>query len=308
MYITSLKTGEVFSHGGDAAWYLGSTVKVAVAIAVLQAVDAGRLTLASPVTLQDTDKIEAGPLAWAKTGSRHSLASLLKRMVVDSDNTASNMLIRSVGLDQVNEAFQAALGSTRSRLTNLAQVRYDVYAELHPDALKLSNAQLLALAAVPLGPQRVEALLRALSIQAADLQAKTLDEAYARYYQRGLNTARLRDYSAMLEKLVRGKLLSPASTQLLFQHMKLGIFTNYRLQAGLPQNVRFIHKTGTQYQRACHVGVINPENGGAEAIVVATCAAGLDEQREAGGVFERVGRAVTQTVLSSPPAPSPAKR
>ncbi|MBC7548562.1 MAG: serine hydrolase, partial [Polaromonas sp.] len=74
---------------------------------------------------------------------------------------------------------------------------------------------------------------------------------------------------------------------------------------GLPRSVPFIHKTGTQYQTACHVGVINPQNAGVDAIVVTTCAAGLDEQTEAGQVFERVGRAITQTVLKNT-APAPA--
>jgi beta-lactamase class A len=83
--------------------------------------------------------------------------------------------------------------------------------------------------------------------------------------------------------------------------MKIDIFTNYRLQAGLPRSAKFIHKTGTQHRRACHSGVINPQNGGADAIVVVTCAADLDEQREAGKVFERVGRAITKTVLADPP-------
>ena len=145
--------------------------------------------------------------------------------------------------------------------------------------------------------QRDGHLLAARQQKPADLRAKTIDEAYARYYERNLNEATLSGYGAMLEKLAKGELLSPASTARLFNDMKISIFTNYRLQAGLPRSARFIHKTGTQYQRACHVGVINPQDGGADGIVVATCAADIDEQREAGKVFERVGRAITQTLL-----------
>jgi beta-lactamase class A len=124
-----------------------------------------------------------------------------------------------------------------------------------------------------------------------------MDEAYARYYAKKANSATLEGYGAMLEKLVRGQLLSPAGTRRMFSDMKLGIFTNYRLQAGLPRDVPFVHKTGTQHRTACHAGVIDPEHGGADAIVVVTCAADVDEQHEAGRIFEQVGRAITRTML-----------
>ena len=180
-----------------------------------------------------------------------------------------------------------------------------MYAELHGDARKLSNSQLVKIAAAPLGPRRVEAVRRTLGVKTLELKAKTMEEAYARYYSTKLNSATLEAYSRMLESLVRGQLLSPESTQLLFEDMKIDIFTNYRLQAGLPRSVKFIHKTGTQYQTACHSGVINPQDGGRQAIVVATCAAGIDEQNEAGKVFEQVGRAITRTLLKAESATAP---
>ncbi len=68
----------------------------------------------------------------------------------------------------------------------------------------------------------------------------------------------------------------------------------------MPRSVTFIHKTGTQYLRACHAGVVTPEDGGARAIVVAACTAGLDEQGEAGKVLKRIGQAISETVLAAP--------
>jgi beta-lactamase class A len=301
VFVKRLDSGEVFSHRGDKLWYLGSTVKVPVAIAVLQQVDAGKLNLGDRVGLQETDKIEAGPVVWMAAGTSMTVKDLLRRMVVDSDNTAANMLIRLVGEKQLNDSAKAAMGTDNYHpITTLAKVRYDVYAELHDGARKLTNSQLVQIAATPLGPQRVEAVRKTLGIKTSELKAKTIDDAYARYYQTRVNSATLQAYSQMLESLVKGKLLSPESTRLLFEDMKIDIFTNYRLQAGLPRDVPFIHKTGTQYQRACHSGVINPKDGGADAIVVATCASGLDEQRVAGEVFERVGHAITRTLLQRP--------
>ncbi|MDO9406163.1 MAG: serine hydrolase [Polaromonas sp.] len=299
VYVKRLDGGETFSYGADKFWYLGSTVKVPIAIAVLQQVDAGKLKLSDTMKLQDGDRIEAGPLVWQKTGSSYSIEALLKRMLGASDNTAANMLIRSVGEEQVNESARAAMGTKGfQKITSLAQVRYDVYAQLHPDARKLSNNQLVQIASAPIGPKRVDNIRRALNIQPGELQAKTIDDAYNRYYKTNVNSATLEAYGDMLEKLVKGQLLKPASMQRLFSDMKIDIYTNYRLQAGLPRSVKFIHKTGTQHRRACHVGVIDPQNNAAKAIVVTTCAADLDEQRQAGPVFQQVGRAITKTVLA----------
>ncbi|WP_295852251.1 serine hydrolase [uncultured Xylophilus sp.] len=299
VYVKRLDNNEAYSHGADKRWYLGSTVKVPVAVAVLQEVDAGRLALSERLVLAEEDKVDgSGQLVWSAVGTGYTVDSLITRMLTVSDNTAANLLIRRIGIDTLNRSARAAMGAKSfERFTDFEQIRYDVYAELHPDARKLSNRQLVEIAAAPVGPRRLEALQRALKVDDSDLRAKTFDEAYDRYYAHGLNQATLEGYGAMLEKLVRGQLLSPASTKRLFTAMKFGTPGNYRLEAGLPKSVKFMHKTGTQYRRACHVGVVNPQDGGARAIVVATCAADLDDQKEAGGVFQQVGRAISEVLL-----------
>lgn len=44
---------------------------------------------------------------------------------------------------------------------------------------------------------------------------------------------------------------------------------------------------------------------GAHAVVIASCAADLNDQAEAGGVFQQVGRAVTRTALAAGPDKQP---
>lgn len=298
LYVKRLDTGETLSYQADRPWYLASSAKLPIAIAVLQEVEAGRRRLGDTLRLQETDKVDgSGPLVWQGAGTGHTLQSLLRGMLMASDNTAANMLVRSIGEERLNERAKAMLGRGFERLTTFTQVRYDVYAELHPDARRLRNPQLVEIAAAPLGPQRVEALRRALGKDKSALQVPTLDEAYRRYYERGLNAATLQGYGGMLEQLVRGKLLSPAHTERLFADLKIGSYDAYRLEAGLPRSVRFIHKTGTQFRRACHMGVIEPQDGGRAAIVVAACAEDLDEHKDAARLFEQVGRAITATML-----------
>lgn len=299
VYIKRLDNGETFNYQADRPWYLGSTTKLPVAIAVLQEVEAGKLGLTQKLSLQETDKVDgSGNVVWQKSGTAYSVDDLLKRMLMESDNTAANLLIRRIGEDTLNQRARDYLGTKDfNRLTNFTAVRREVYGELHPSARELGNTDLVQIAGRPMGPQRVDAVVRSLSIPKAELRVKTIDEAYARYYARQVNSAPLSAYGGMLERLVTGKLVTPAHLQRLFVDLKYETYDAYRLEAGLPRSARFIHKTGTQWRRACHMGVINPQDGARAAIIVATCAEDLDEQREAGRAFEQIGRAITQTLL-----------
>lgn len=300
VYVKRLGDQTRLEYHADRLWYLSSAVKVVIAIAVLQEIESGTRSLEAEVVLEATDKIDgSGALVWQDEGRAYRLDSLIERMLMESDNTAANLLVRAVGNDAVNRRARELLGPKGvGRITDFTQVRYDVYRELHPAALELSNRELVQVAAAPLGPERVVALRRVLSLDKGELKVGTIEEAYARYYARELNSASLVAYGGMLDKLVRGQLLSPEHTQFMFTHMKYGSYDAYRLEAGLPREVRFIHKTGTQWRRACHMGVIEPQNRGRNAIVVAVCAEDLDEDRQAGKAFERIGEAISQTLLS----------
>lgn len=298
VYVKRLDTNEAFGHHAERLWYLGSSAKVAIAIAVLRQVDAGRLSLNQPLVLQEGDQIDGpGELVWARPGARYTVDSLLTRMLGVSDNTAANVLIRAVGEDQLNRVAADQLGKGFERLTTLTQVRREVYAQIHPEAGRLPNAVLVRIAAEDMGPKRFEAVRRAVGVPTSALKVRSIGEAYDRFYELRLNSASLEGYGGMLEQLVRGKLLEPQSTDRLFRYMKFGRRGDYRLEGGIPRSEPIIHKTGTQYRRACHMAVINPQDGGARAVVVATCAADMDDVKEAGGIFRSVGEAVSETAL-----------
>ncbi len=300
LYVKKLATNETFQYGSNEQWYLASTVKVLVGIATLKQVDEGKRKLSDSVVLEERDKVDgSGQLVWTPVGGRFAISSLLERMLTVSDNTAANMLIRTVGLDELNKTAKEVLDLTQLKtLTNFTQIRYDVYAQIHPDARRLTNLQLVQIAGARMGPARFDSARRAMGVDPSQVQAKTMEEAYDRFYESGVNMATLDSYGRMLEQLVAGKLLTPQSTRVLFRYMK---FDNprgtYRLEAGIPKKYRIIHKTGTQYRRACHMIVVSPENNGANAIVAATCAKDLDDQKEAEVLFETLGKAIAQTML-----------
>ncbi len=297
VYVKRLDDGKEMSYAGDRPWYLASTAKVPIAIAVLQQVERGKLKLDQEFALEDTDKVDgSGELVWQNSGKRYDVEALLNAMLMRSDNTAANMLIRAIGKDTLNAGARDYMGRREvGDITSYTQIRYDVYSELHPSARELSNRNLVEIAGAAMGPARVQAFSRSAGVKTDDLQVNTMRDAYARYYQRGFNTATMEGYGAMLEKLVQGKLLPDTQRDMLYEYMKINEPGEYRLAGGLPDRTSFIHKTGTQFERACHVGVINPRD--AAAIVVVACVEGVDENKPAENLLREVGKAVAQTVM-----------
>lgn len=302
LYVKHLGDGKALEYEADRFWYLGSAVKVPIAVAVLQGVDAGEHSLDDELTLEASDKVDgSGDLVWQDNGVAYSVRTLLNEMLIESDNTAANMLIRLVGEDRLNARTRENMGGKGfERITDFTQVRRDVYGELHPDARELDNIELVKLASAPFSQPRYEAVARALGIGTADLKAESMEQAYARYYARKLNASTLEAYGTLLEKLAEGDLLSESSRDLLYKDMKLDRYDAYRLEAGLPKEVPFIQKTGTQLERACHVGVIDPlSEDQANTVIVVACAEAMDESKEAGAAFEKLGKAITRALLGS---------
>ncbi|MCM2323107.1 MAG: class A beta-lactamase-related serine hydrolase [Oligoflexia bacterium] len=301
VYIKRLKDGTELSYQAERPWYLASTTKVPVAIALLQKVEEGALSLQDPVTLTTDDYVDgAGDLQFREPGSRFTAGELLERMLTQSDSTAADILIRLVGEEELNARVRDGRVATGfHRLTSLLQVRKDVYAELHPRARELGNRDFIELKKARGLRARLRAFMARLGLRQDELKAQSLEEAFDRYYQRGLNSAPLKAYGGMLERLARGELLSPEHTELLLGHMEAMTTGKERIKAGLPKAVRFAQKTGTQVRRLCNVGVLRPERSGSE-IVIASCLEGFTDQAEAERALRDVGAGLTKTgVLDS---------
>ena len=139
---------------------------------------------------------------------------------------------------------------------------------------------------------RLQALADALGVPRAELGDTTLEQVFEDYYARGLNSATLPAYGRLLERLASGELLSPRSTALLLGHMRAISTGSRRIQAGLPAGADFAQKTGTQQQRACNVGLLDPGLGRDGATVVVACAEHFGELEQAEQAFQALGRAL----------------
>ncbi len=286
--------------GDGRAWYLSSTIKVPVAIAVLEQVDAGSLSLDQELELAETDFVDgAGDMLTHQPGERFSIATLLEKSLRDSDSTATDMLIRHMGEVDLNRRIRDWLGRGFGQITTIQQVRHDAYGDLHPGVRKLSSGDMLQVQQAGDGEARLNALADMLGVERDALDAPDIEEVFNRYYDTGTNSAPLEMFANMLEMLVSGELLSPESTALMLEHMRAITTGGRRIQAGLPPGADFAQKTGTQVARACNVGVINPErvDDGAATIVVA-CAEEFDDIADAERAFQALGRKLAEAGLA----------
>ena len=81
-----------------------SMIKVFLLAAVLEQVRDGRLSLDTELLLHPSDKVGgAGVLAGYASGTELSLDTVLRLMITESDNTATNMVIDLLGMDTIND-------------------------------------------------------------------------------------------------------------------------------------------------------------------------------------------------------------
>ncbi|RYZ97792.1 MAG: serine hydrolase, partial [Proteobacteria bacterium] len=220
LFVKDLSSGEEFSYRGEEEWYIASGVKVPVALEVFHQVEEGFLSLDDKIELHAEDRMDsAGPTNKHPAGTRLSVRYLLDQMLIYSDNTASDLLIRAVGLKNVN-AFLKSQVSGFSEITTLADVRRNAYGKINPRAFRLKNPDFIRLKRVADQKKRVALLGRMMGITPAEMRVSTLDDAYSAYYATSLNSASLKAYASLLEKVVEGDVLGKESTAQLLEIMK----------------------------------------------------------------------------------------
>lgn len=85
-----------------------SMIKVFILGKAMERVREGSLSLSQTLVLHGDDKVGgAGVLAGYPSGSELSLDTVLRLMITESDNTATNMIIDLLGMDAINDYIQA---------------------------------------------------------------------------------------------------------------------------------------------------------------------------------------------------------
>jgi beta-lactamase class A len=127
--IEDLATGMRSGINASASLPAASTIKIPVMVEVFRQMASGTIDLNTTMHLQASDRDwGSGDLAGARIGDRKNVEQLLWLMINDSDNTATNMLIRLVHRQNVNRTM-SGLGLRTTHLsdyirTDTDQIRY----------------------------------------------------------------------------------------------------------------------------------------------------------------------------------------
>ncbi|APX93361.1 serine hydrolase [Halomonas sp. 1513] len=312
VYVQDLHSGEALSWRADRDWYLASLIKVPVAVEAFARLDQGELSLDERLTLTRSDYVDgAGQTNWQEPGSRLTLRFLLDEMLTVSDNTASDMLIRRVGLAASNRRARdmvAAAGGDPAQLgeiTSLLEVRHALFGELHPDARDLGGMDYIALRHNDDLATRVTAFAERLGVAREELKLDTYDAAFDAYEASALNGGTLVAFGELLATLARGGPsqagLSAASREALLAVMRRTRSGEARLKAGFGDDVVYAHKTGTQHRRTCDAGIA--QRGGQRQVAVVACTRGPLDVVPHERLLAEVGAAIEASGVLSLPVP-----
>ena len=151
IFMVDLDKGNYYSFNGDMVFSAASTIKVPILIAFFQDVDAGKIRLDEVMTMETTDIVDnSGEMQYSAPGTKYSALEVATNMIVISDNTATNMIVRRLGgIDKVNQRFkQWGLQQTviRDRLPDLTGTNTTTPKELTTLLTAVSQGQLISMA------------------------------------------------------------------------------------------------------------------------------------------------------------------
>lgn len=119
IFVVDLDTGSYLNFNGDAPFASASTIKVPILVAFFQAVDEGKVQLDQMLTLKSEHIVGgSGEMQDDAPGKKYSALEVAKKMIVVSDNTATNMMIELLGGAEVLNQHFATWGLRATVLRN----------------------------------------------------------------------------------------------------------------------------------------------------------------------------------------------
>ena len=304
-YVSDPYRGFYWGYNADAPMYLASVVKVAFMVEVFRQRDAGDLSLNDEITYEAVDIRDGAPRVNAhRVGARFTINLLLDWMMSASDNAASDLLARRVGLDRVNAGL-AADGLDFGPITSLGDVRRGVFREVDVRADDLSSDEVRSVRWKPGWDAQAARLTELVGRPRGTYGKQDLFDAFERFYGTPANRAPMRSVGRLLEKLARGELVSEGASAEMIALMSRARTSENRLLGRLPRGTRAPHKTGSQHNRLCDVGLIYLPDG--IPIVVAACTA-EGGVRESELAIARVARKAYDLALAERKANATASR
>jgi len=117
IYLKDLHTGRTWNYNADRLFPSASLVKVPIMAAVCDKIKGGSITLATQIRLTRAGRVGgSGSLKWVRDGTSLSVLEIIYKMITESDNTATRMLIDYVGMTYLETAF-TKLGLAHTNIT-----------------------------------------------------------------------------------------------------------------------------------------------------------------------------------------------
>ncbi len=128
VFVRDLASGQSFAVNADSSFHAASTMKIPVMIEYFRAIDAGRMTVDSSITLRNefASIVDRSPYSldagadsdsalYADVGMRVTIRSLVERMITRSSNLATNAVIDILGAPRI-QATAISLGASAIRV------------------------------------------------------------------------------------------------------------------------------------------------------------------------------------------------
>jgi beta-lactamase class A len=258
---------------------------------MLDAVDRGRLRMSDPITVTRADLTvfhqPIAMLAMKGDGYHTTIGDLDYRALTTSDNTANDRILRAAGGPRATEAMFARKG--------IAGIRVG-------PGEKLKQA---ATAGLTWKPEY--SFAGAFKDARARLSRDAREAAFNAYVANPMDGAQPNAIVDTLARLVRGELLSPASTRWLLATMSDCKTGWARLKYPLPDDWRIAHKTGTGQDWGRRtagfndVGILTAPDGRMYAVAV-MIGDGAESTRDKQKLIQDVTRAIVASNRERPMA------
>ncbi len=151
LYIKDVGSGREFKYNTSSEFYGASLYKVPIAAAVLKEVEKGKLSLDDTATYMPSDYASGtGVISGYSHGIQLKIGDILTELLKNSDNTAQNILLRTLSYKNVEETFKSVVKDDatstyyRNNLTTPEEIGA-VFEELYFGSyLNAENQQLLS--------------------------------------------------------------------------------------------------------------------------------------------------------------------